>query len=249
MQLIQPHPRTMKKTLLAILGLAAVSLAGVNGQVFTGNYTFGSGGNVTSFAYNGTPIDNLTVSALTKNGVTNTSSAGNFRASNWPLDPAVGILAGSIDTAKYFEFSLTPTAGNTLNINSFTFGVGRTGTGPRSFQWRSSLDSFAAPISGYTATNAALDQNLGAGILSYTSDVTTAATGNTLTFSSPTFSNLSTVTFRLYGFNSEGTTGTGGLEGNFIFAGEVVPEPTTWALIGLGAAFVLWRIRRRPTAG
>lgn len=27
---------------------------------------------------------------------------------------------------------------------------------------------------------------------------------------------------------------------------SVVPEPSTWALIGLGSAFVLWRIRRKP---
>jgi hypothetical protein len=25
----------------------------------------------------------------------------------------------------------------------------------------------------------------------------------------------------------------------------VIPEPSTWALIGVGSAFVLWRLRRR----
>ena len=30
---------------------------------------------------------------------------------------------------------------------------------------------------------------------------------------------------------------------------SVVPEPTTYALIALGAAFVLWRVRRRVTSG
>jgi hypothetical protein len=30
---------------------------------------------------------------------------------------------------------------------------------------------------------------------------------------------------------------------------DVVPEPSTWALIGMGSAFVLWRIRRRSIAG
>jgi hypothetical protein len=237
----------MKKTLLTILSLAALSLAGVNAQVFTGNYSFsGATGNTTSLNYNGSSIENLTVSALTKNGVTNSSSAGNFRATGWPLDAGNATLTGSIDVSKYFEFSLTPTNGATLNLTSFTFGVGRSGTGPRSFEWRSSLNSFAAPISGYTATNAALNQNLGNGTLSYTSDVSTAGTGNTLTFATPTFSDLSTVTFRFYGFNSEASGGTGGLEGNFTFAGEVIPEPSTWALIGLGTAFVLWRIRRKP---
>ncbi len=238
----------MKKTLIAVLSLAVVSVAGINAQVFTGNYTFGSGGNVTSFAYNGTPISNLTVSALTKNAVTTSSNSGNFRASNWPLDAGNATLTGSIDASKYFEFSLTASEGFTLDLTTFTFGVGRSGTGPRSFQWRSSLDSYASPISGYTATNAALNQTLGDGILSYTADGTTSATGNILTFSTAAFSDLSTVTFRFYGFNSEQSGGTAGLEGNFSFAGEmnVIPEPSTWALIGLGSAFVLWRIRRKP---
>ena len=235
----------MKKTLIAVLGLAA-SLAGVQGQVFTGNFTFGTGGNVTSFVYNGAPATNVTVSALTKNGVTSTSSSGNFRGSNWALDAGSATLTGSIDASKYFEFSLTPSVGFTLNISSFTFGVGRSGTGPRSFQWRSSLDSFAAPISGYTTVHAALNQS--SGVLTYAADATTSATNNTLTFPTPNYQNLAGVTFRFYGYNAEAAGGTGGLEGNFMFTGEAVsavPEPSTWALIGLGSAFVLWRLRRK----
>lgn len=236
----------MKKTLIAVLSLTAVSLSGVNGQVFTGNFTFGSSGNVTSFVYNGSAVDNIIVSALTKNGVNTSSSSGNFRASNWALDTSPGALAGNVDTSKFFEFSLTPVSGFTFNINSLSFGVGRSGTGPRSFQWRSSLDSFSAPVTGFTSTNAALNQ--ASGILTYNADVTTSAANNILTLSNQTYDNLSGVTFRFYAFNAEASGGTGGLEGNFSFSGEAfasVPEPSTWALIGLGSAFVLWRMRRK----
>lgn len=239
----------MKKTLITLIGLAALSLAGVQAQVFTGNFTFGTAGNVSSFAYNGTAINNVTVSAFTKNGVTSSSSSNNFRASSWALDAGNATLTGNIDTAKYFQFALTPASGSTLNVTSFTFGVGRSATGPRSFQWRSSLDSFAAPVSGYTAVNAALTQT--SGVLTYAADATTSATNNTLTFATPTFQDLSGVTFRFYAFNSEGTGGTAGLEGVFSFAGEAVaavPEPSTWALIGIGSAFLLWRIRRKNSA-
>lgn len=55
------------------------------------------------------------------------------------------------------------------------------------------------------------------------------------------------VTFRLYGFNSEATGGTGGLQGNLTFSGTVVPEPSTYAaMLGLLAlGVVMWRRRRR----
>lgn len=236
----------MKRILFAVLGLAACTLAGLNAQVFTGNFSFsGATGNTTSLNYNGSPIQNMTISALTKNGVTNTSNSNNFRATNWALDAGSSTLTGNIDTSKYFEFSMTSAPGFTFNATSFTFGVGRSLAGPRSYQWRSSLDSFANPISGYTNTNVALNENLGSGILSYSSDASTSATGNTLVFSTATFSNLSTVTFRFYGFNSEQTVGSGGFDGNFSFSGEAIPEPSTWALIGLGSAFVLWRVRSR----
>jgi hypothetical protein len=69
---------------------------------FTGTYTWGSAGNVTNFAYNGTDIANLTEGNFTKNGVTSSSSSGNFRASNWAVDTAPGALGGSVDLGKYF---------------------------------------------------------------------------------------------------------------------------------------------------
>jgi hypothetical protein len=243
MQLIQPHPSTMKKTLLAILGLAAVSLAGVNGQVFTGNYTFGTGGNVTSFAYNGTPINNLTISALTKNGVTNESSSGNFRASTWPLDAGNATLTGAIDTSKYFEFTLTPSLGFTVNMTSITFGLGRSAAGPRTFEWRSNIDSFGAAINNYNSLSANVTNS--SGILTIPDSTSTTFTGNVLSLSSGSFQNISTLTLRFYAYNSESTGGTGGLQGPLSFSGEIVPEPSTWALIGLGAAFILWRVGKK----
>lgn len=237
----------MKKTLLTLLGLAAVSLAGVNAQVFTGTFSFNaSSGNTTSLNYNGNPISNLTISALTKNGVTNSSSTNNFRASDWALDPVVGTLTGVVDTSKYFEFSLSSTS-HTINMTSLTFGLGRSGTGPRNFEWRSSVDSFASSINNYTSLNASVTNT--SGVL-LTPDANAGYTGNTLSLANATFQDLSSVTFRFYAFNSESSSGTGGFQGDLTFSGELqlIPEPSTWALIGLGTAFVLWRIRRKRSA-
>jgi autotransporter-associated beta strand protein len=222
----------MKKAILATFVIFAASTA-AHAQSFSGTYTFGSDGNVTTFPYNGTAVPNLTVGDLTKVGVTSGASSGNFRASNWALDPVIGSLTGSVDLGKYFDFTLTAAAGYTFDMSSFDFGVGRSGTGPRSFEWRSSLDSFGSVVSGYTSVNAALNQNLGSGILTYTADGTTSATGNVLSFTGSSFTNLSSVTFRFYGYNSEATGGTGGLQGNFVFSGSMnAPVGATYVWSG-----------------
>lgn len=222
---------------VACIAIAAMVLGGFAPRfaaaqtAFTGTFTFGGDGNVNSFAYNGSPILNLTVGNLTKNGVTTSSSSGNFRASNWALDTSAGALSGSVALDKYFEFTLTAAPGFTLDLGSLNFGVGRSGTGTRSFQWRSNVDSYAGPISGYTTVATGLNQNLGVGTLTYDSDVTTALTGNVLGFSS-SFDALDAVTLRFYGYNSEGSGGTGGLQGPLTFAGSLTGQAGTaytWA--------------------
>ena len=211
----------MKKIFATLAVIFAASSAFAQ-TTFTGTYAWGSLGNTNSFAYNGTDIPNLTEGNFLKVGVTTSSSSGNFRASAWALDATSGSLTGSVDLGKYFEFSLTAAAGFTFDMTSFTFGVGRSSTGPRSFQWRSSLDTYGSVISGYATVNTNLSQSLGAGTLSYTSDVTTAATGNVLNLSNATYQGLTNITFRFYAFNAETNSGTGGLEGNFTFAGSLL---------------------------
>jgi hypothetical protein len=61
---------------------------------------------------------------------------------------------------------------------------------------------------------------------------------------------------RLVQISDNGTTPTafatlGSAGTNYVFRGldvVPVPEPSTWALIGLGSAFLLWRIRRKNSA-
>ncbi len=224
----------MRKTFFALILICTFAPLGFAQTAFTGTYKWGSAGDTNSFAYNGTAIPNLTVGNMTKVGVTTGASLGNFRASNWALNPTPsGSLTGSVDLGKYFDFTMTAATGYTFDMTSLDFGVGRSATGTRSFEWRSNLDTFGSVISGYTSVNAALNQTLGAGILSYTADATTAATGNVLSFTGSSFTNLSSVTFRFYGYNSEGTGGTGGLQGNFTFAGSLnAPVGTTYVWSG-----------------
>ena len=239
------------KKFLTILALTAAIITGAQAQIttnaFTGTFTFtSSSGTNIPFAYNGDAISDVTVGALDKVGITNTSSTGNFRGSFWALDDtnAIGSLTGTVDLGKYMEFGLTAASGFTLNMTDISFGVGRSGTGPRQWEWRSSVDSFAAPITTFGSLNTNVTESLG--ILT-TPDANTGYTGNVLDLSGGGFDNLTSVTFRLYGYNAEGTAGTGGLQGPLTFSGAtVVPEPSTYAMLALaGACFAAYRIRRR----
>ena len=236
---IRRYKNKMIKNLVVLVSFIVASSGIQAATTFTGTYSFASAtGNVSSLAYNGTAIPNVTVGNLLKVGVTTSSNSGNSRATGWTLDPGttVGDLDGSIGAGNYYEFSLTAASGYTLDMTSFTFGVGRSAAGPRSFQWRSSFDNYATAFSNYTSTNAALSNTSGA--LSYKTDATTSATGNVLNLSSLT--GLSGVTFRFYGYNSENTGGTGGLEGNFTFAGAfnaAASAAYTWTGNGSGGTW------------
>lgn len=238
------------KTLLTILALACAVATDAQAQLitnaFTGTFTFtGSSGTNIPFLYNGTTIPNLAVGALDKIGITNSSSAANFRGSSWALDnqPA-GNLTGTVNLGKYMEFGITAAAGSTMNMTNITFGIGRSATGPRQWQWRSSVDNFAAPITTYATLNASLTNSLG--ILT-SPDADAGYTGNVLNLTSGGFDNLPSVTFRLYGYNAQTTLGTGGLQGPLTFTGaSIVPEPSTYAMLALaGAGFAGYVIRRR----
>ena len=204
---------------------------------FSGNYTFpsdGAVGNVSSFNYNGAVIPNLTVSAITKNGVTTDSSVSNFRAKDWQTGAtnSSNTFNGSIDLNKYFAFTLTPDAGYALSMSSITFGIGRSSTGTRQAEWRSSIDSYSSTISSYSATNASVTNNIG--VLTYP-DHSSNWAGNVLNLSGATYQSLSSpVTFRIYLYNAEGNAGTAGLAGPLTFNGSMVLSgggggSTTWS--------------------
>lgn len=115
------------KTLLTTFALTCAVATGAQAQLitnaFTGTFTFtGSSGTNIPFLYNGTTIPNLAVGAWDKIGITNSSSASNFRGSSWALDnqPA-GDLTGAVNLGKYLEFGLTAAAGSTMNMTNITF--------------------------------------------------------------------------------------------------------------------------------
>jgi len=232
----------MKKLLLVLIFVCVSAPLALAQTAFTGTYTWGANGNTNSFAYNGTDIANVTESAFTKVGITTSSSSGNFRASGFALDPVIGTLTGTNDPAKYFEFSLTADSGFTLSMTNINFGVGRSGTGPRTFVWSSSVDSFATIITNYTVP-ANVTNN--AGVITIGDVTSTTLTNIVLDLSAASFQSLTAVTFRFYAYNSEASGGTGGLQGPLSFSGSVLnTNPVTggayWAADPAGGGSGTW---------
>ena len=233
----------MKKTFATLAVILTVTVSSVFAQTtFTGIYTWGTNGNTSSFAYNGTDIANLTESAFTKVGITTTSSSGNFRATGFALDPVVGTLTGTNDPSKYFQFGLTADSGFTLSMTNINFGVGRSATGPRTFVWSSSVDNFATIVTNYTVP-ANVTNN--AGVITIGDNTLTSLTNIVLDLSAASFQNLTAISFRFYAYNSEASGGTGGLQGPLSFSGSVlntnpVTGGTYWAADPAGGGSGTW---------
>lgn len=208
----------LKKTLLILFVLAALSLAWA--QVpFSATYTFdGTTGHVASFVYNGTTYEGVSMGDLLKVGVTSSSSTGNFRANNWPLGATNGSddFDGVLDPDKYFGLTISAQTGYHFSLSTITFGVGRSATGIRQSQWRGSADDFTAPFANYTTLHAQLTNT--AGVLT-NPDANSSWTGNVLNLGT-TFTNITTsAELRYYLFNAESATGTAGLQGPITISG------------------------------
>ena len=225
----------MKKTLITLIGLAALSLAGVQAQLLISQYveteTGASPKGIELWNAGSTTIDfttsNLTVLQGT-NGAALTSIAAITTATG-TLPAGSVLVIGTADLGTY----LTNTFGSgVVKFVSYTFtfngddaiqiqlgGVvqdtlGTPGTDP------------GASWSGNSVSTANQNISLKTGI----------TTGDTVGSADPSIR-----------FETTSTTPSSNLSG-FGVAPVAVPEPSTWALIGIGSAFLLWRIRRKNSA-
>lgn len=131
---------------------------------------------------------NINSSTITRSGLTSAANADRFGSTNFST-------SGTIDLTKYIEFTVTPNSGFQLSISSVVFLYQRSGTGPLTFALRSSFDTYGSNLGGALAG----------------ADVTTTQTFN-FAFSSLTPACDVPITFRLYAYAAEATTGTGGPE-------------------------------------
>jgi hypothetical protein len=205
----------MKKFWLSIVLVLVAQLS--TAQAFSGTYTFAS---VTTTSGTTDPTAVPTATGITFGSFTSTGASANpnatgrFSFTDW----ATGATAsnntytshtGSVNTSEYFEVTVTPAAGFTMDVNSITFTVQRSGTGIRTYAVRSSLDGFAANLpASINPANTDLSVQTG-DVFYWALDANISAeTGSTITLGTSFDGLSSALTFRFYGWNSEANTGS-----------------------------------------
>jgi len=156
--------------------------------------TFGNTGNETtepSF-YNDT---NISTSNLTQGTITPAGNSNRFGGSGWfnTGNTSTGsTLSEAIAGNDYIQFIVTPNSGYNFTVTSFVFQWDKSGTGPKNIALRSSLDNYSTSLGEIT---------------------TVAALGTNNTIAITTLNSISSsITFRIYGYGSTVTTGTGGFD-------------------------------------
>lgn len=188
--------------------LIVFCLSGVKGwgQAFSGTYNFDSVIKNSSGTTDPTPVPTAT-------GVT----FGSFTAVGTPVNPNANsrfsftdwaIGATPVDTSEYYQVTITPQSGYSLDINTITFTLQRSGTGIRQYIVRSSSDSYASNLpASINPLNSDLSV-VATNVFQVSDGTTNPETGSTITLGSSFDAITSAVSFRFYGYNSEGSGGT-----------------------------------------
>ncbi|WP_375437107.1 T9SS type A sorting domain-containing protein [uncultured Hymenobacter sp.] len=164
--------------------IAALSLFGTVAQAQLATYTFtGATGSEATFPVEAQPVNVLFSSMSRGTGVTASAGANTFAATNW--------TASNFDANDYFAFSVQPSVGFRMRLDSLVLDERRSNTGIRDWAIRSSLDNFTATI---IAVNVADDDQTRAN-----KKITLPASFAALT---------APVEFRIYGYNAEAAGGS-----------------------------------------
>ncbi|MBK7678353.1 MAG: hypothetical protein IPJ29_02900 [Chitinophagaceae bacterium] len=193
-------------------------------QAFSSTYDFALVVNGVSGTTDPTPpptASGLTFGSFNAVGTpANPNAGGRFSFIDWSLGATNGsdVFIGGINTSEYYQVTITPNANVVLDLNTITFTSQRSGTGPRQYSVRSSLDGYASNLpASINPANPTLSI-VATDIFQVTDATTTAQIGSTITLG-VSYDNLTTpVTFRFYGYNAELAGGSFGID-NVVFNG------------------------------
>lgn len=189
-----------------------------NAQSFSALYTFDSvktTSGLTDPSY--VPIaTGATFGSFAATGTSaNSTAAFRFSFTGWPLGATTAndvytSLTGTINTAEYYEVTITPDVNYTLDLDSIKFTVQRSGTGIRTYVVQSSVDGYAANLAAsINPANTKLSVQTGDIFFWNLDATTTAQNGSKITLGGASFTAISSpITFRFYGWNAEATTGS-----------------------------------------
>lgn len=213
------------------MGAACVPLA-AQAQLYI--YSFGDLVANTSTTSAGTTTTSAIFSSFSATGLSpgTVNATNRFSMTGWDIGATTGsdTFTGAINLGKYFEFTITPQAGYSLDLNQITLGFQRSSTGVRQFAVRSSIDAFgsnlAASISPANANGSVVPTN----VFQTTDATNVLIPGNTITLDSAYDAITTPITFRFYGFNAEATTGTFSVDdvATFGIANFLAARNLTW---------------------
>ncbi|KDN56603.1 hypothetical protein [Flavobacterium seoulense] len=188
----------MKRSLLLVMTVVLMSLHSFGQNIWTNPITGTNPQTENPYTTGQTRDANITVSGLRRAPALTTTIfaySNTFAASNWTTNNTIG-------SNDYFEFTLIPNACYKINFTQFSFVASRPPLlgGPQNFAIRSSIDNYSSNIGTVTAT------------------------GATINLTGASYQNIiSTITFRVYGWNSiVSTTGVWSID-SFSFTGSVTP--------------------------
>ena len=146
----------------------------------------------------------------------NPNMDGVFAFTGWGEGGVAGSTAysdmtGSINTSKYYEFTVTPRPGSAMSLTELKFRAGRAASGPRAFAVRTSMNNYAnnvaASVAPANANLVVLSNPNPANTFFFASDTAIAVNGAKVTLGGSFTSLTGPVTFRIYAFNAEDAAG------------------------------------------
>lgn len=173
----------------------------------------------------------------------NSTAGGRFAYSGW------NTTTPGVDTSRYYEMTLAPAAGMSLDLDSISFGLRRTGTGPRDFSLRSSLDGFTSDLGMSSASSPEI--SIQGNAFHFVNDIAPTANiqGNQVQLSTEFDALRTPITLRFYAANPETAAGSFTLDDVTVNGITAVPEPHEYGMMASGALMLFAVYRRRHAGG